>query len=241
MLTGRRFLATMRPRITSTRRYPTRHCTLTYDLETLTPGADWRAALDLGLKSSEVFIVVISQAIQSSQYVLTEVGAARAYALESGRMLLVPVIIDDSLPPLALQDIQAIIAPEKDLNDVARQIEHAISSFIGHRAAVDAAASEAAEKIQSNAADYIRVAIDSLAKLESRDRRLGYLWYGLGFASLLLGIGLALWNLAYAGSQPSLSMATLVLVALKALIVISLLGASPSTPFPWGSRMRARL
>lgn len=208
--------------------------TLAYDVDTLSAGTDWRSALDLGLKTSEVFIVVISESTARSQYVLAEVGAARAYALESGRMLLVPVIIDNSPPPLSIQDIHAIIQPDKDLNEIVPKIEAAISSFIGRRAALDAAASEVAEKIQSNAADYIKVAIDSLAALEVRDRVLSYIWYALGFVSLVTGIAFALWNLTLASQQTGLQTESLVLVALKALVVIGLLGACAKYAFSLG-------
>ena len=146
--------------------------TLSYDVDELSPGSDWRTALNTGLKNSEVFIVVISESTERSQYVLTEVGAARAYAQESGRMLIIPIIIDDIPIPLSIQDIHAIIQPDRKVDEIVPKIESAISAFIGRRAAIETAATEAAEKIQSNAADFIKVAIGSLAMLEKRDRRL---------------------------------------------------------------------
>lgn len=161
---------------------------LSYDVDELSAGTEWRTALDVGLKNSEVFIVVISQTTHQSQYLLAEVGAARAYALESNRMLLVPIVIDNASLPLTIQDIHAIIQPDRNLEEILPKVERAIASFIGRRAAIDVAETAAAEKIQNNSADYIRIAIDSLQKLEKRDRLLSYLWYFLGFASLLVGI-----------------------------------------------------
>lgn len=208
--------------------------TLTYDVEELSAGVDWRTALDTGLKTSEIFIVVVSKSTQNSQYVLAEVGAARAYALESGRMLLIPLIIDDTPPPLSIQDLHAIIQRDKDLGVIAPKIEAAISAFMGRRAAKEAAASEATEKIQSNAASYIRVALDSLEKLEIRDRLISYLWYAVGFIALVLGIGFALYGLTIAGQQASLSTENLLMVTLKALVVIGLLGACAKYAFSLG-------
>ncbi len=208
--------------------------TLAYDVDTLSPGTDWRATLDQGLKSAEVFIVVISESTTKSQYVLAEVGAARAYAAESGRMLIVPVIIDESPPPLSLQDIHAIIQPDRNLDEISQKIETAISAFIGRRAAIDVEASAVAQKLQTNAADYIKIAIDSLAALELRDRRLGYLWYALGFLSLLVGIGFALLGLVAASQQMVLPTESLILAALKALLVIGLLGACAKYAFSLG-------
>jgi hypothetical protein len=208
--------------------------TLTYDVDELSAGVDWRTALDTGLKTSEIFIVVVSKSTQRSQYVLAEVGAARAYALESGRMLLVPLIIDDTPPPLSIQDIHAIIQPDKNLDVIVPKIEGSISTFMGRRAAMEAAASEATEKIQSNAASYIKVALDSLEKLERRDRVISYVWYAVGFVALILGISFALYGLSMAGQQASLSTESLLLVALKALVVIGLLGACAKYAFSLG-------
>lgn len=208
--------------------------TLSYDVDELSPGTDWRTALDVGLKTSEVFVVVVSENTPKSQYVLTEVGAARAYALESNRMLLVPIVIDNVPLPLPIQDIHAIIQPDKNINEIIPKVERAISTFIGHRAAIESAASETAEKIQNNAANYIRVAITSLENLESRDRILSYLWYFMGFTSLVVGIGFALWGLTVASQQAGLQTESLILVALKTIVVIGLLGACAKYAFTLG-------
>lgn len=207
---------------------------LTFDVEALSPGTEWRSTLDQGLRSSEVFIVVVSKSTPRSQYVLAEIGAARAYSLESGRMMIVPIIIDDVPVPLSLQDIHSLVQPDRSLDQILPKIESAISAFIGRRAAKQVEATEAAEKIQSNAADYIRVAIESLARLEARDRWLGYLWYALGFASLVVGIGFSLWSLSLASQQGSMQTDSLILVAMKALLVIGLLGACAKYAFSLG-------
>jgi len=207
---------------------------LTYDVDALSAGTDWRATLDQGLHSSEIFVVIVSKSTLHSQTVLSEVGTARAYSRESGRMLMVPIILDDAPIPLAVQDIHCIIQPDRNLDDILPKIEIAIAQFIGHRAATQAAQAEAAEKIQSNAADYIKVAIDSLAKLESRDRWLGYIWYGFGFASLLLGIGFTLLNLSMASQMPTINVEALVFLVLKALVVVGLLGACAKYAFTLG-------
>jgi hypothetical protein len=208
--------------------------TLSYDVDELSAGTDWRTALDTGLKNSEVFIVVISANTQRSQYVLTEVGAARAYSLESDRMLLVPLIIDTTPPPLSVQDIHAIIQPDKNLDAIIPKIEGSIANFMGRRAAKDAAMSEATEKIQSNAASYIKIAIDSLEKLERRDRLISYFWYLTGFSALALGIIFALQGLTIAAQQNTISTPNLLLITLKALVVIGLLGACSKYAFSLG-------
>jgi uncharacterized membrane protein YecN with MAPEG domain len=207
---------------------------ITVDVDTLSAGIDWRSTLDEGLRSSEIFIVVVSQYSTKSQHVLAEVGAARAYSLESGRMLVIPVIIDDSPLPLPLQDIHAIFQSGGAVDEIVGRIEAAISSFVGRRVAIDVAATEVAQKIQTNAADYIRIAIESLAALEVRDRWLGYLWHALGFASLVVGIAFSVWSLSLANQQPTISTGNLLLVALKSVVVIGLLGACAKYAFSLG-------
>ncbi len=208
--------------------------TLFYDVDELSPGSDWRAALNTGLKNSEIFIVVISENTEKSQYVLTEVGAARAYAQESGRMLIIPLIIDNIPIPLSLQDIHAIIQLDRNVLEIVPKIESAISAFVGRRAAIETAATEAAEKIQSNAADFVKVAIRSLAMLEKRDRLLSYFWYGIGFVALIIGIAFAFVGLSQVGQQTNLATESIILVALKTIVVIGLLSACAKYAFVLG-------
>lgn len=163
-----------------------------------------------------------------------EVGAARAYASESNRMLLIPIVIDDTPLPFSIQDIHAIIQRDRNIDEILPRIERAIAAFIGRRAAIESAETKTAEKIQNNAADYIRVAIDSLQKLEGRDRSLSYLWYFMGFASLVFGISFALVGLTHASKQTGLATETLILVSLKTIVVIGLLVACAKYAFSLG-------
>jgi hypothetical protein len=207
---------------------------LSFDIDELSAGSEWRSVLDAGLKTADVFIVVVSSSMHKSQYVLTEVGAARAYAHESGRMLIIPLIIDETPPPLSIQDLHAIIQPNRDFNSIIPKIEDAISAFIGRRAAMESAATAVAEKIQDNAADYIRVAIKSLDTLERRDRKLSYSWYFIGFLALILGIAFSIHGLESASQHPDFQYEMLVLIILKAIVVIGLLSACAKYAFSLG-------
>lgn len=207
---------------------------LSYDETEIPLGTNWRTAFYIALKSSDIFIIVLSQNTNKSQNVLMEVGAARAYASESNRMLLIPIVIDDTPLPFSIQDIHAIIQRDRNIDEILPRIERAIAAFIGRRAAIESAETKTAEKIQNNAADYIRVAIDSLQKLEGRDRSLSYLWYFMGFASLVFGISFALVGLTHASKQTGLATETLILVSLKTIVVIGLLVACAKYAFSLG-------
>ena len=84
---------------------------ITVDVETLSPGQDWRRALSEGLKNSDVFIVLLSKNSLSSQYTLHEIGAARAYSAESERMLIIPIAIDEMYPSGRRRLARARISP----------------------------------------------------------------------------------------------------------------------------------
>lgn len=208
--------------------------TLSYDLDSLVAGTDWRATLTHRLKAAEIFIVVISKHTENSKYVLTEVGAARAYASETGRMLIIPVIIDNTPPPLALQDIHAIIQPNQDLDAICGQVTTAVQAFSERRKELEKEAEQVATALKINAADYIKVAIDSLKTLERRDRWLGYGWYCIGFLSLIAGIGFGIYNLTHIDQQAQILLTVLILITLKALLVIGLLGACAKYAFTLG-------
>ena len=204
------------------------------DVDGLLPGADWSKALADGLRSSEVFIVIFSKNTERSQFVLTEVGAAQAYAQESGRMLLIPVIIDNIEIPAPIRSILAIVQHDRNLDDITIKIEKAISAFIGRRAAEQSAKTEAAEKIQRNAADYINIAIRDLERNELRDRVSSYVCYIVGFIALVIGVFFATFGLLGVWSQQPSSLEGVIFISLRTIVVIGLVGACAKFGFSLG-------
>ena len=175
---------------------------LSFDVDTILPGQDWRHTLTQGLKNSEIFIVFLSQNSLESQFVLSEIGAARAYAAESDRMLMIPVIIDEIQIPAVIQDLHTIVVPDRDINQIVERISTAISAFIGRRVAKEEQEEAVAQRIEVNAAEYIEEAIRSLEKLEKRNSVIGSTWYITGFVSLILGIAFAFVGVANISSAP---------------------------------------
>lgn len=207
---------------------------LILDVEALSAGQDWRRTLTEGLKSSEVFVVVVSQRSLESQFVLSEIGAARAYAAESDRMLMIPVIIDDIRVPAVIEDIHSIVAPERDADQVAERISSAISGFIGRRAAKEEEAAAVAQRIEANAAEYIGEAIQSLERLETRYRFVGSAWYVAGFVALILGIAFAFISVASVASSPGRTWVDFAILSLKTIVIVGLLGACSKYAFVLG-------
>lgn len=207
---------------------------ITVDVESLAPGQEWRTRLSEGLSKAEIFIVLISQSSIRSPSVLQEIGAARAYAAESDRMLVIPVLIDDISIPSVVQDIMVLMAPDRNLDEIAAQITNSISAFIGRRAARDAKAAEVAKRIESNAASYIDEAVQFQRSSETRNRWIGGAWYVAGFVSLLSGIAFAAIALMNSSSNRQTEWTDLAVAALKSIIVIGLLAACAKYAFSLG-------
>jgi hypothetical protein len=207
---------------------------LIVDIEALSAGQDWRKSLTEGLKNSDVLVVFLSEYSIQSSYVLSEIGSARAYAADSGRMLLIPVIIDDINIPPVIQDLHAIRAPGRNVDQIAEQISSAVSGFIGRRAAEEEEAAAAAQRIEANAAEYITEAIQSLETLERRNRLAGNCWYVAGFLALILGISFAYVGVATLAALAERTWVEFAILSLKTIVVIGLLGACSKYAFTLG-------
>jgi hypothetical protein len=196
-------------------------------------GQDWQNSLAEALRSADALVAVISETSSSSPYVMSEIGAAQAYARDSGRMLVLPVILQGAPIPSPLQNVRAIFVGDRKPGDVALELDKALAAFIGARAAEQAKQEEARQRIEHNAADYITGAVSAQKNAEKRYRILGTVWYSVGLVALVAGlvfVGLALLRV----NLPSGDWTTFCLVALRALIVIALLGACAKYAFALG-------
>jgi hypothetical protein len=201
--------------------------------DVIVPGQEWESALSHALQAADALVAIISPASAESQFVMTEIGAALAYARESGRMLVIPVILDDTKIPVPLRSVQAIFARDRSPLDVASEIEKALTAFLGARVAAQEKREEARQRIERNAADYVGDAVSAQKKAEKRYRLVGITWYAVGLVALLAGlvfVGLALLKV----SVPNGDWTTFALIALRALIVIALLGACAKYAFALG-------
>jgi len=207
---------------------------ITVDVDSISPGQNWRNALSEGLKSSDVFIVFLSENSLSSQFVLSEIGAARAYSDESDRMLLVPVLIDNiSIPPV-IQDLLVITATDRNIIELINRIEAAIASFFGRRTAKEEKEDALSLRIEINAAEYIEEAIALLGKLEARNRYFGIGWYVSGFIALVLGIVFAVMGTAGLATLGARGWIDFAILSLKTVVIVGLLGACSKYAFTLG-------
>lgn len=207
------------------------------DSAELVPGTDWRAALTTALSRADIILVLLTPRAETSKWVMSEIGAARAYQQSRGDVALLPVLIGGvAIPPL-LSDIQGIIALEEDVDAITQQVLAAVDRLIGLRAAKRVEREEIQERIERNAADYIDEALIRLTERETRHRRAALAWYGLGVGSLLAGIGAALWLSVEALGRLTATQnqwPVFAFMALKSVIIIGLLVAASKYAFSLG-------
>jgi hypothetical protein len=207
---------------------------ITLDVDTLSPGQEWRKVLTDALQSSEVFVSLLtSNSIQSS-FVLTELGAARAFSQTSKKTLVIPIVFRDVQVPPVIQDIQYISAAGDDTDEIVLQIESAITAFIGKRAAEEKKQVEEQRRIESTAAEYVEEAIKSLREHEGRNRRIGSLWYYLGYFTLIVGVLYGAYSITKFSSSNDTYWIPFAYLSLKSIVIVGLLIASSKYAFTLG-------
>jgi hypothetical protein len=207
---------------------------IVYDIGELAPGVNWRRQLLDGLKSSDVFVPLLTDNSIGSQFVLSEIGSARAFSEESKGMLLIPVLLDKLPIPPVLSDFQVIFGEHRNVTEICMEIDRGVHTFLGRRAAVEKAEGEVKERIESNAPEFIDEAIASLKQVERRYRLTGTTWYIAGFLSLVLGLVFAFIAVTQAATINPDSWIKFAYLALKAVIVIGLLAATSKYCFVLG-------
>lgn len=207
---------------------------ITVDVDSVQPGQDWRKVLANGLRASEVYVVFLSEQALASSFVLSEIGAARAYAEGSERMLMIPVVIDHVSLPSIIDDILVLSAINLKPRVVAEKIDMAVSKHFGSRVAKEEEQAAFSRIVEENSATYIEEAIASQSRNERRNRVVASLWYSGGFLSLIAGLFFVVLGIAEIASITSGGWAGFAIVALKSFVVVGLLGACSKYAFTLG-------
>lgn len=202
--------------------------------EAITPGQDWRNTLSDDLKFSDVFISIISEKSLNSKSLLMELGSARAYASDTGGMLIIPVIIDQIPYPEFVQDIQTIHNPKRNIAVICNEINKGIAAFIGRRAAKEQKQEAASKRLETNATQYIEEALKSLRASEAKLKNRGEYWYIVGVLIIFFGIGFTLYALNTYNIQTDYKWPGVAIVGLKTAIIVTLLAAAAKYSFILG-------
>lgn len=205
------------------------------DSESLHAGSDWRSTLYESLKNSDVFLVLLTEASVSSQYVVSEIGAARAYTSSSpDDKLFIPVVFGKIDIPNVIQDIHAISGEVNSLPEVIEKIRQAIDAFFGRKAAAEQKREQRKQQIEATAANYIQDAIEELKQREEKLGSKANIWNIIGWGSLVAGVAAVVILLIVTISGPnsaSRSWPEVSFLALKSIIIVALLVASSKYAF----------
>jgi hypothetical protein len=208
---------------------------LLMDIEVMKVGQDFRKTLLTALKSADGVLVLITEHSAKSNYVISEIGAARAFVDETAnKKFLIPVLYENTEIPNIIQDLYCIRLYGNNYEEAINLIDQSISSFYGRKEAVEEKATSTREKIESKAADYIEVAITALRKREFRNAVAGTIWYILGFITLIAGVWFAINGLSGLDKLSNQNYWMYVLVVLKSIIIVGLLIACSKYAFNLG-------
>lgn len=207
---------------------------ITVDVDSVIPGEDWRKVLAAGLRAAEVYVVFLTHNSIASTSVLSEVGAARTYSEESGRMLVIPVLLEKVQIPASVDDRYVLSAEHLDAPAIALELDNAIAHFIGTRIAKDDQQESFSKLVEENSTSYIEEAIGHQLASEKRNRNAATAWYVGGFISLLAGLGLVGQSINALTISTDTNWSSFAILALKSFIVVAILGACSKYAFSLG-------
>ena len=190
--------------------------------------------------SSDVIIPIITEYSLKSENFLNEIVQLRNYTNHRNDKLLIPIVageVDFESLPESLFSINFIRLINKlsqnEIAEIVRKINISINSFLGKKIATDEIAQEIKEKIEKTAPSYIAETITGLEKREKYQRRTAFIWYILGFLSLVSGIAVVFWfsNITFSVFKGQENWSLTTFYALKSLFIIVLLIASSKYSF----------
>ena len=203
---------------------------LVLDVDALAPGDHWREMLLEGLRSADGMVVLISKHALESQFVVSEIGAARAFSRESGKTFIIPVVLDDVPIPPVVQDLFAIESAGQTLEEIVFRIDQAIASHqakVAGRSAREDAQQEQREarreQLEQDASPFVEEALRDLAAREKRSRSLHHLWSIFGMLSLIAAASAGVFSLLEIPENWGVSVASTISFSLKSLVSIGVM------------------
>lgn len=205
------------------------------DSESLQAGSNWSNALSDLLKKLDVFLVLITENSVNSQFVISEIRAAKAYVnSSSNEKLIIPIVFDQMEIPLIIREIKTIIGERDSIDEIVSRIRQAIDSFFGRKVAAEQKREERKLQIERTAANYIEEAIQQLKEREDNLGSKANGWNVIGWGSLVSGVVVAVVFvvLTISGSEGTArGWPEFAFLSVKSLVIIALLVASAKYAF----------
>lgn len=106
--------------------------TVRRDTTELLIGDEWRSRLTEALREADALISLLSESSLASQFVIAELGAARAFGMARGTLIL-PVLVKLGRIPLFVQDIHALTLASRQppsIDEAADRLDRDIRSHL---------------------------------------------------------------------------------------------------------------
>lgn len=212
------------------------------DDSVLKVGQDWRKVLLDSLKNADGVLVLITEQSLKSNYVVSEVGTARAYVAESAnKKFIIPVIYGGIPIPNFIDDLYCIRLYPESFIETINKIDASISGFLGKQEADKENKIIAKQEVEIKAADFIKDTTSALRKREWHNKLVAYICYIVGIATLIYGVSIGISGFKnlpeiqkLLAEHPDQVWGTYILIVLKSIIVIGLLIAASKYVFTLG-------
>lgn len=110
--------------------------TIRIDTDALVVGSSWRDTLMRALMDSDALVAVLTPHSLQSQFVLAEIGAARAFSQTEKQMAIFPLLVGDTDIPPFIQDLYVFRLRGTDAESVrlaCRDIDRAVTQHVLQR------------------------------------------------------------------------------------------------------------
>jgi uncharacterized membrane protein len=185
---------------------------------------------------------LITEESLNSNYVVSEVGMARAYVAESAnKKFIIPVIYGEIPIPNFIDDLYCIRLHNNTFNETINKIDLSISGFVGKQEADKENKNSAKQEVEIKAADFIKDTTTELKKREGNNKLIAYICYVIGIITLICGVVIGLYGFKnikeiqdLLEKHPNQIWGIYIVIILKSTIVIGLLIAVSKYAFTLG-------
>jgi len=189
------------------------------------------------LDSADAVVAILTEESLNSKNVLNEITVALAQMDAAENKLFLPVVVGENIEiPSFLLDRFVEMVPnfmDRHLNKVVSSIHRVIERNRATQEEKRRAKSEQAQKLETSKTEFIREAEERLNKKEASLKLSANIWYGFGYAALIIGVFAAFFLIKESISK-DLDMSSMVLLSIKGLICVGLLIASSKYAFTLG-------
>ena len=202
--------------------------------DNIPPGEDTAKYRTRKIQEADAFVPVVLREISSSQE--DDLGDALRSASTSGKPLIIPVLLADTVSPAEIAHLAAVRwKPGDDLVEIARPITRSLNLASERRREQRQKSADETKKIEVTSATFIDETMKSLRRESFNSRAQGVLWYVGGFLSLLGGAAITYAAFGqFTSKAGDDGWALVALVAIKGIVGVGLLAACARYAFALG-------